>query len=190
MFQPHSDCSNPTQTVLTPLRLFKTHSDSSNPTQALQTLQILLRLFKPHSDRSNPTHTVLTLTQTVQTPLKTILTPLRLFKSHSDSSNPTQTDCSVPTKAVQIPPRLFKPYSDCSDPSRTVQTPLRLTRRGSSIGSVFAWHVSGPEFDPHVWHILSWRLGHENISTAILSLPLFQEEQLSVTGERMCTKYC
>ena len=48
---------------------------------------------------------------------------------------------------------------------------------------------SGPEFDPHVWHILSWRLGHENISTAILPLPLIQEEQLSVTGERMCTKY-
>ena len=27
--------------------------------------------------------------------------------------------------------------------------------RGSSIGSVFAWHASGPEFDPHVRHILS-----------------------------------
>ena len=38
-------------------------------------------------------------------------------------------------------------------------------------------------------NILSWRLGHENISTAILPLPLIQEEQLSVTGERMCTKY-
>ena len=63
------------------------------------------------------------------------------------------------------------------------------TGRDSSIGSVFAWHASGPEFDPHVRHILSWRLGHENISTAILPLPLIQEEQLSVTGERMCTKY-
>ena len=63
------------------------------------------------------------------------------------------------------------------------------TGRGSSIGSDFAWHASGPEFDPHVRHILSWRLGHENISTAILPLPLIQEEQLSVTGERMCTKY-
>ena len=60
---------------------------------------------------------------------------------------------------------------------------------GSSIGSEFAWHTSGPEFDPHVRHILSWRLGHENISTAILPLPLIQEEELSVTGERMCTKY-
>ena len=45
-------------------------------------------------------------------------------------------------------------------------------------------HASSPEFDP-----LSWRLGHENISTAILPLPPIQEEQLSVTGERMCTKY-
>ena len=37
--------------------------------------------------------------------------------------------------------------------------------------------------------ILSWRLGHENISTAILPFPLIQEKQLSVIGERMCTKY-
>ena len=52
-----------------------------------------------------------------------------------------------------------------------------------------AWHASGPEFNPHVRHILLWRLAHEKISTAILPLPLVQEEQLSVTGERMCTKY-
>ena len=38
-------------------------------------------------------------------------------------------------------------------------------------------------------NILSWRLGREKNSTAILPLPLIQEEQLSVTGERMCTKY-
>ena len=64
-----------------------------------------------------------------------------------------------------------------------------MTGRDSLIGSVFAWHASGPEFDSHVRHILSWRLGHENISTAIFPLPLIQEEQLSVTGERMCAKY-
>ena len=34
------------------------------------------------------------------------------------------------------------------------------------------------------------KFDHENlISTAILSLPLIQEGQLSVTDERMCTKY-
>ena len=48
---------------------------------------------------------------------------------------------------------------------------------------------AAPEFGPHVRHILSWRLGHEKNSTAILPLLLIQEEQLSVTGERMCTKY-
>ena len=31
--------------------------------------------------------------------------------------------------------------------------------------------------------------GHEIISMAILCLPLIKEEQLSVTGERMCTMY-
>ena len=63
------------------------------------------------------------------------------------------------------------------------------TERGSSIGSMSAWHTSGPKFNPHVWHILSWRLGHEKIPAAILPLPLIQEEQLSVTGGKMCTKY-
>ena len=75
----------------------------------------------------------------------------------------------------------FLQYPDCLRKLKT--------RRGSSIGSEFAWHASSPEFDPHVRHILSWRLGHENISTAILPLLLIQEEQLSVTGESMCTKY-
>ena len=30
-------------------------------------------------------------------------------------------------------------------------------------------------------------IDHENFSTVILSLPLIQEGQLSVSGERMCT---
>ena len=48
--------------------------------------------------------------------------------------------------------------------------------------SVLAWHASGPKFDPHVRHILSCRFGCAIISTAILSLPLIQEEQLSLTS--------
>ena len=36
---------------------------------------------------------------------------------------------------------------------------------------------------------VQWRFGHEKNSTTILSLPLIQEGQLSVTGKRMCTKY-
>ena len=43
---------------------------------------------------------------------------------------------------------------------------------------------------PHVrQNILSLIFGRENISTTILSLPLIQEGQLSVTGERTGTKY-
>ena len=50
-------------------------------------------------------------------------------------------------------------------------------------------HLKALDFDPNVRHIRSWRFGHENISMAILPLSLIQEEQLSVTGERLCTKY-
>ena len=80
-------------------------------------------------------------------------------------------------------------YSKDGNPSSFSLSWCRISGRGSSIGSMFAWHASGPEFSPHIRHILLWRLGHENISMAILPLPLIQEEQLSVTGERMCTKY-
>ena len=38
-----------------------------------------------------------------------------------------------------------------------------------------------------VGNILSWRFDHEIFSTVILSLPLIQEGQLSVSSERMCT---
>ena len=40
-----------------------------------------------------------------------------------------------------------------------------------------------------VCNILSWRsmINHEIFSTVILTLPLIQLEQLSVSGERMCT---
>ena len=67
---------------------------------------------------------------------------------------------------------------------------LRSAGRGSSIRCTSAWYADGRGFDPHVrQNILSFRFGHEKISMAILSLPLIQEWQLSVTGERMGTKY-
>ena len=49
--------------------------------------------------------------------------------------------------------------------------------------------VVGSILDPAKGNILSWRFGHEILSTVILSLPLTQVGQLSVIGERMCTKY-
>ena len=38
-----------------------------------------------------------------------------------------------------------------------------------------------------VGNILSWRFDHEIFSVVIHSLPLLQEGQLLVSGERMCT---
>ena len=58
--------------------------------------------------------------------------------------------------------------------------------RGSSVGSASVWYADGRGFDPF-WQHAFVEFGHEIISTAILFLPLIQEGQLSVTGERMCT---
>ena len=40
---------------------------------------------------------------------------------------------------------------------------------------------------PGSGNIHSWRFDREIFSTVILSLPLIQEGQLSVSGERICT---
>ena len=42
-------------------------------------------------------------------------------------------------------------------------------------------------FDPPVRQHSFVEMGHKIISKAIISLPLIQVGQLSVTGERMCT---
>ena len=43
-------------------------------------------------------------------------------------------------------------------------------------------------FDPRQgWQHFFVEIDHEIVSTVILSLPLIQEGQLSVSGERMCT---
>ena len=60
---------------------------------------------------------------------------------------------------------------------------------GSSVGCMSAWYADGRGFDPHVWQHSFVEIGHEIISTAMLFLPLIQEGQLSVTSERMSTKY-
>ena len=57
---------------------------------------------------------------------------------------------------------------------------------GSSVGCVSACHADGRGFDPGDQQLSLVETGHEIISAAILFLPLLQEEQLSVTGERMC----
>ena len=50
------------------------------------------------------------------------------------------------------------------------------------------WRPGGRGFDPHLGRQLSFmETDREIFSTVILSLPLIQEGQLSVSGERMCT---
>ena len=61
--------------------------------------------------------------------------------------------------------------------------------RGSSVRSASTWYADGHGYDPHVQQHSLVEIGHEIISTAILALPLIQEGQLPVIGERMCTKY-
>ena len=53
----------------------------------------------------------------------------------------------------------------------------RRTGCGSSIGSEFAWHASGPEFDPNVRDILSWR--HELVSKFNVGLKTLLHQGLS-----------
>ena len=50
------------------------------------------------------------------------------------------------------------------------------------------WRPGGRGFNPRRGRQHSFvEIDHEIFSTAILSLPLIQEGQLSVSGERMCT---
>ena len=50
------------------------------------------------------------------------------------------------------------------------------------------WRPGGRGFNPRRGRQHSFvEIDHEIFSTVILSLPLFQEGQLSVSGERMCT---
>ena len=59
---------------------------------------------------------------------------------------------------------------------------------GSSVGCASAWHVDGRGFDHVVRQHSFVTIGHEIISTDILSIPLIQVGQLSVTVERMCNR--
>ena len=60
---------------------------------------------------------------------------------------------------------------------------------GSWVACMSDWYSGGCGFDPPVRQHSLVAVGQEIISTAILSLPLIQVGQLSVTGERMCTKF-
>ena len=61
-------------------------------------------------------------------------------------------------------------------------------RLGGSVGCAIQLETGGRGFNPHRGRQHSFvEIDHEIFSTVILSLPLIQEGQLSVSGERMCT---
>ena len=59
---------------------------------------------------------------------------------------------------------------------------------GGSVGCAVRQRPGGRGFNPHRgWQNSFMEIDHEIFSTVILFLPLIQEGQLSVSGERMCT---
>ena len=71
-----------------------------------------------------------------------------------------------------------------------LSTPFIIIRAGlgGAVGCASDWRPGGLGFDPCRGRQHSFvEIDQEIVSTAILSLPLIQEGQLSVSGERMCT---
>ena len=66
---------------------------------------------------------------------------------------------------------------------------VRQAGLGGSVGCASNWRPGGRRFDPRRARQHSFvEIDHEIFSTVILSLQLIQEGQLSVSGERKCTK--
>ena len=59
--------------------------------------------------------------------------------------------------------------------------PIRVAGPSSAVGSESDCESRGPHIFVEIYH--------ELISTVILSLPLIEEGQMTVSGENMCTKY-
>ena len=68
---------------------------------------------------------------------------------------------------------------------------IALGRAGpeSLAGCACYWYLGGRGFDPPLWQHSFIEISHKIFSMAILSLSLIQVGQLTVTVERMCTKF-
>ena len=65
---------------------------------------------------------------------------------------------------------------------------IALASLDDAVGCAFDWRPGDRGFDPRRGRQHSFvEIDHGIFSTVILSLPLIQEGQLSVSGERMCT---
>ena len=69
-----------------------------------------------------------------------------------------------------------------------VRSANQLCGLGGSLGCASDWRPGGRGSEPRRGRQhSSVEVDHEIFSTVIVSLPLIQEGQLSVSGERMCT---
>ena len=65
----------------------------------------------------------------------------------------------------------------------------KIAGLGRSVGCASDWGPGGRGFDPRrAWQQTFVEIDHEIFSMVILSLPLIQEGQLSVSGERITAK--
>ena len=85
--------------------------------------------------------------------------------------------------------RITRPFIKTSDDYdyRFQVGNVNYTYNNGAGHDISIWHADGRGFDPRVRQHSFVEIGYEIISSAILSLPLIQVGQLSVTGERMCT---
>ena len=74
------------------------------------------------------------------------------------------------------------------DVSTSMQTINKIFHSVAHLDAPSDWRPGGRGFNPRRGRQHSFvEIDHEIFSTVILSLPLIQEGQLSVSGERMCT---
>ena len=75
--------------------------------------------------------------------------------------------------------------------AHSLKVAITYNTQGASVAQLDApsdWRSGARGFNPHRGRQHSFvKIDHEIFSTVILSLPLIQEGQLSVSGERMCT---
>ena len=83
---------------------------------------------------------------------------------------------------------MIKSYILCIRATTLVAFILELPASVAQLDAPSDWRPGGRGFNPRRGQQHSFvEIDHEIFSTVILPLPLIQEGQLSVSGERMCT---
>ena len=122
------------------------------------------------------------------------------YKINNMVESEWQTDIESKSSTKYVNPSILK-VGTCHHIWSTVRDNIHDSRRaqlkcklltgaglGGAVGCASDWRPGGRGFDPRRGRQHSFvEIDHEIFSTVILSLPLIQEGQLSVSGERMCT---